>query len=284
MEETSSDDDEDGASASASASESESEEEVAFKVHEHAAAGTTKKKNGKFIVHAKRKKIPSLESTHSSRKQTLPFYVAPVKRYYYWTPKALIAARREASNKTENAVGAESGKARRKKHHIGRLGERTSPFLSFWYCGMGDQLQLEALRWHRKLPRAAVMGYTVATHPNDLPPAVLDEWDPRRQAAAAEAAAESGGSVHRPKRYAGFSGANCGQNMSAKYKKRYKEFDDTGDTFKGKTKAKGPRDGGGKGDGGGRGGRGGGANWGNGKGGDGKEGSMFQRPRKKRKY
>lgn len=186
-----------------------------------------KKKNGKFVIPGKRKKIPSLESSLNSKKQTLPFYVAPVKRYYYWTPKALIGARRAASGTT---LDAESGKARRKKHHIGRLGERTSPFLSFWYCGMGTHLQPEALRWHRKLPKAMVMGYTVATHPNDLPAGVLDEWDPRRQAAAA-AAREGGGEeggVSKPKRYAGFSGANCGQNMSYNLKKHYKEFDDKG--------------------------------------------------------
>ena len=91
-------------------------EEVVFKVHENAAAAagvsTMKKKNGKFIVPAhKKRRIPSLESAanQNSRKQTLPFYVAPVKRYYYWTPKALIGARREAAGTldTESAKLAE---------------------------------------------------------------------------------------------------------------------------------------------------------------------------------
>ena len=42
------------------------------------------------------------------------YYMAPRKRYYYWTPKVL----------------------KRSKHtHSGKLGERTSPFISVWYCG-----------------------------------------------------------------------------------------------------------------------------------------------------
>ena len=235
------------------------EEAVAFKVH----GGTTAATRGG--------KIPTARDGNESgrfvsRKQTLPFYVCPGRRYYYWTPKALIAARREASE------AGKSHKLQRKKAHVGRLGERTSPFMSFWYCGMGDELQPEALRWHRKLPRADVTGYTVATHPNDLPLAVLDEWDPRRAAAVAEAR-EEGGGARKPKRYAGFSGANCGQNMAAKHKKKYREFDNKGK-------------GGGKGDERAdvKGGRTDARNWGNGKGGDRKEGSFFQRPRKKRKY
>ena len=119
---------------------------------------------------------------------------------------------------------------------------------------MGDDLQPEALRWHRKLPRAAVGGYTVARNPNDLPMHVLDEWDPRRRAAV-DRAKEAGDDGARPKRYAGFSGHNCGQNMDAKHKKKYKEFDNaTG----------GKRD-----------------NWSGGKLGN---GGMFKRPAKKRKY
>jgi hypothetical protein len=63
---------------------------------------------------------------------------------------------------------------------------------------------------------AAVMGYTVATHPNGLPPAVLDEWDPRRRAAALEAREGEGaeGGAQKPKRYAGFSGwGSCTLNQ-----------------------------------------------------------------------
>jgi hypothetical protein len=114
-------------------------------------------------------------SNGTGRKQTLPFYVAPSKRYYYWTPKSLATSRRNA--KTDPDAEAK----KRKRGHVGRLGERTSPFPSFWYCGLGEGFQTEALRWHRKLPRAMVDGYAVASHPNDLPLHVLDEWDPRRE-------------------------------------------------------------------------------------------------------
>ena len=37
--------------------------------------------------------------SNGTRKQTLPFYVAPSKRYYYWTPKALAASRRRGIGK-----------------------------------------------------------------------------------------------------------------------------------------------------------------------------------------
>ena len=197
-------------------------------------------------------------SNGTRRKQTLPFYVAPSKRYYYWTPKALATSRRRA--KTDPDAEAK----KRKRGHVGRLGERTSPFPSFWYCGLGEGFQTEALRWHRKLPRAMVDGYAVASHPNDLPLHVLDEWDPRREKLMAAARAgesswrnggkDGGARKPPPRRFAGFSGANCGQNMPAKDKKRYAEFKPPGD------------------------------NWGNGKGTRHREGAMFTRPRRKNKY
>jgi hypothetical protein len=136
-----------------------------------------------------------------SRAQILPFYVAPKKRYYYWTPKALVKAR--AANKGENE---ESAKARRKRTHIGALGERTSPFLSFWYCCFGEK-QRDVLAWHKKLPRSEVYGYVLARHPNDLPLAVLDEWDPRRIAAVEKAKAD-GVELPQLSSYAGFTGAS----------------------------------------------------------------------------
>jgi hypothetical protein len=129
---------------------------------------------------------------------------------------------------------------------------------------LGEGFQTEALRWHRKLPRAMVDGYAVASHPNDLPLHVLDEWDPRREKLMAAARAgesswrnggkDGGARKPPPRRFAGFSGANCGQNMPAKDKKRYAEFGKTGD------------------------------NWGNGKGTRHREGAMFTRPRRKNKY
>ena len=136
-----------------------------------------------------------------SRAQILPFYVAPKKRYYYWTPKALVKAR--AANKGENE---ESAKARRKRTHVGALGERTSPFLSFWYCCFGEK-QRDVLAWHKKLPRSEVYGYVLAQHPNDLPLAVLDEWDPRRIAAVEKAKAD-GVELPQLSSYAGFTGAS----------------------------------------------------------------------------
>ena len=58
--------------------EEEEEDGKGFKVHD----------GGK----ARSKKIATRDG--GSRRQTLPFYVAPVKRYYYWTPKPHIAARK----------------------------------------------------------------------------------------------------------------------------------------------------------------------------------------------
>ena len=135
----------------------------------------------------------------AARAQILPFYIAPKKRYYYWTPKAMVKAR-AAKGQSE-----ESAKARRKRTHIGALGERTSPFLSFWYCCFGS-MQRDVLAWHKKLPRSEVWGYVVARHPNDLPLAVLDEWDPRRIAAMEKAKAD-GVEIPQLSSYAGFTGA-----------------------------------------------------------------------------
>jgi hypothetical protein len=193
----------------------------------------------------------------SSRKQTLPFYVVPDKRYYYWTPKALVAKRRDAQ--ASSAQAAESASARKKKHHVGRLGERTSPFQSFWYVGLGEH-QAETLRRHRKLPRASVEGYRVATHPNDLPTRVLDEWDPsRREREDAEEGTKNGKKKKAVRRYAGFSGANCGQNMPAEQKRKYANFRG--------------------GDGGGR-----NLNWSAGKRRKDAQDAMFSRPRRKNAY
>ena len=50
-------------------------------------------------------------------------YVVPHKRYNYWTPKPLSQRRLEAVEK-------------RKRTHTGPLGERTSPFASFWLCNL----------------------------------------------------------------------------------------------------------------------------------------------------
>ena len=68
-------------------------------------------------------------------------------------------------------------------------------------------MQRDVLAWHKRLPRADVFGYTLARHPNDLPLAVLDEWDPRR-IAAVEKAKEQGIEIPELSSYAGFTGAS----------------------------------------------------------------------------
>lgn len=242
--------------------ESQSESEKEMKVHD----GSKRHLDGKIKdIAVKRNKDGTVDkSASNSHKQTLPFYVAPFKRYYYWTPKALAAERK-------NRVTADGKK--KKKGHVGRLGERTSPFPSFWYCGLGDELQTDALRWHRKLPKAMVEGYTVASHPNDLPVHVLDEWDPRRAKLLEQAQRDAENNSNQknwknggkngtnkkppPRRFAGFSGANCGQNMDKKDKVKYAEFQNSKNDK---------------------------PNWGNGKGSREREGSMFVRPRKKNKF
>ena len=223
--ETTSDSDSDSDSEIASDAAADAAGDDAMKIH----SPTPKTSRGTLKIRDVRS---SRAGSSSSRKQTLPFYVAPSKRYYYWTPKALASSRRRGLGGDDNSSAAERKK--RKRGHVGRLGERTSPFPSFWYCGLGEGFQTEALRWHRKLPRAMVDGYAVASHPNDLPLHVLDEWDPRREKLMAaardgESSWRNGGMSGRarkppPRRFAGFSGANCGQNMPAKDKKRYAEF------------------------------------------------------------
>ena len=109
---------------------------------------------------------------HKKRGQVLPFYIAPTKRYYYFTPKPLAKLRNK--NIDENGI------EKKRRGHVGRRGERTSPFLSLWICGFGDD-QIEALRMHKKLRREQVKHYVVARNPKEIPLNVLDEWDPRRR-------------------------------------------------------------------------------------------------------
>ena len=226
--ETTSDSDSDSDSEIASDDAADAADADAMKIH----SPTPKTSRGTSQIRDVRSGSPRAGSS-SSRKQTLPFYVAPSKRYYYWTPKSLASSRRRGRG-GDDASSSAAERKKRKRGHVGRLGERTSPFPSFWYCGLGEGFQTAALRWHRKLPRAMVDGYTVASHPNDLPLHVLDEWDPRREKLMAaardgESSWRNGGMNGRarkppPRRFAGFSGANCGQNMPAKDKKRYAEF------------------------------------------------------------
>lgn len=52
------------------------------------------------------------------------FYLAPRKRYHYWTPKGRRAD-----------ISSGGAKAKTHGHTNAALGSRTSPFVSFWYCG-----------------------------------------------------------------------------------------------------------------------------------------------------
>jgi hypothetical protein len=87
-------------------------------------------------------------------------FLAPPKRYVYWTPKALGAGRHSNS---------------------GPLGVRTSPFVSFWYVHLGRH-HGEFLEWWAR-EQAAVGGHrcTLARTPAELPFAVLDQADPLRR-------------------------------------------------------------------------------------------------------
>ena len=88
----------------------------------------------------------------------------------------------------------------------------------------------------------------------------MDEWDPsRREREDAEEGTKNGKKKKAVRRYAGFSGANCGQNMPAEQKRKYANF---------------------------RGGDGGGrtANWSAGKRRKDAQDAMFSRPRRKNAY
>lgn len=52
------------------------------------------------------------------------FYIVPRKRYNYWTPRG-----------RRSDVAAGGAKAKTHGHTNAALGVRTSPFVSFWYCG-----------------------------------------------------------------------------------------------------------------------------------------------------
>ncbi|KAL1528027.1 hypothetical protein AB1Y20_009396 [Prymnesium parvum] len=53
-----------------------------------------------------------------------PFFIVPRKRYHYWTPRGRRAD-----------VSAGGAKSKTHGHTNAALGVRTSPFVSFWYCG-----------------------------------------------------------------------------------------------------------------------------------------------------
>jgi len=59
-------------------------------------------------------------------------YLTPYKRYYYWTPRGVLS---------------DLAAAEKRRGHKGTRGERTSPFLSFWYCWVPN-------KWRNKVSEA----------------------------------------------------------------------------------------------------------------------------------
>jgi len=93
---------------------------------------------------------------------TQPFYIAPRKRYNYWTPRG------RRSDLTSGGA-----KAKTHGHTNAALGIRTSPFVSFWYCGGFGP----ALRKRVTPPEGCELCWST----EELPPGVLSESDPRRK-------------------------------------------------------------------------------------------------------
>ncbi len=100
-------------------------------------------------------------------------FVYPPKRYAYWTPHGL-----REREKTQS--------------HSSALGSRTSPFVSFWFCGLGAHAA-EVLAAATGPDRRLRVAHTV----DELPPSVRPVEAPAG-AAAEHAAAGAGGSVSWP--------------------------------------------------------------------------------------
>jgi len=90
-----------------------------------------------------------------------PFYIVPRKRYYYWTPRG-----------RRSDVSGSGSKAKTHGHTNAALGARTSPFISFWYCGGLPSKAVKRLR----PPEGCVLARSL----DELPAGVRDESDPRR--------------------------------------------------------------------------------------------------------
>ena len=96
---------------------------------------------------------PSVHEPSPSAAGTGAFYIAPRKRYHYWTPKGRRAD-----------VSSGGAKAKTHGHTNAALGARTSPFVSFWYCG---GLPPKA---RRKLapPEGCTLSWSVETLPHGV--------------------------------------------------------------------------------------------------------------------
>merc|ERR1712039_73129 len=81
-------------------------------------------------------------------------YLFPRKRYMYWTPKGL-----RGRDKVQN-------------QHAGAGGNRTSPFISFWYVNLAPAIGSgKLLRTFRGEARNDELGGATLCRLDDLPPA-----------------------------------------------------------------------------------------------------------------
>jgi len=97
---------------------------------------------------------PILNSAQPPHK---PFYVCPRRRYLYWTP---------------------AGLRNKKQSHSSAQGNRTSPFISFWYCHLG-KYQDEFVRWWKATQQEQTAVLAKSLH--ELPAKVRDASDPMIQ-------------------------------------------------------------------------------------------------------
>jgi len=86
----------------------------------------------------------------------MPFYMVPLVRYWYWPP----------------SWAAASGTSR------GR--EKTSPFSSFWYCGLGEK-RVDAIEWWGQQPERLKHVLRIAQDEAALPKDVRGEFDPNKK-------------------------------------------------------------------------------------------------------
>ena len=91
------------------------------------------------------------------------FYLVPTRRYHYWTPKGRRAD-----------VQAGGAKAKTHGHTNAALGARTSPFVSFWYCGGIPSGELrKSVAYELKKDLAESSSCRVCWHLKEVPPEVL---------------------------------------------------------------------------------------------------------------
>mmetsp|Transcript_10522 Transcript_10522/g.38720 ORF Transcript_10522/g.38720 Transcript_10522/m.38720 type:complete len:434 (+) Transcript_10522:121-1422(+) len=119
-----------------------------------------------------------------------PLFIVPAKRYYYWAPKG-VSGQRVSSSATEgNAAPADTlaptkkATQKKKRTHTSAQGERTSPFISFWYCELGE-LRSDYVKWFQSTQRdeAASQGFSLARGSMQIPLHAMDAWDPIKRKA-----------------------------------------------------------------------------------------------------